>query len=297
MLFGRFELRLVSIMIAQPSDLPTFSGLKRHGPFGVVEDTVPVYLFQTQFGYEVMIAIQREYAALNDYMVSLSEIEIPVSNSPEQAWRDYLKNTPYDPSDLDGISDMADVQFDLYEMSIDLHATTRIFHAAACATLIYFLLIRSLKEIIKACSYRDVKASYEEFGIDVEPSEVKTGTPGAGLIPDIRDRYRAEVMRNFREYQRLGGNEFNQCLSMLKDRCGVDMTNAIKPNREFLDLLERMRTARNDFAHGKWDRIELVLSKFKAKDAFEKSSWLLKRIEKKLPKKRDSFFCVRVSRF
>lgn len=282
-------------MIGQPSELPTFSGLKRHGPFGVAEDTVPPYLFQTQFGYGALIAIQREYAALNDYVVSLSEIEIPVSNSPEQAWKYYLKNTPYDPSDVDAISDMADVQLDLYEMSIDLHATTRIFHAAACATLIYFLLIRSLKEVIKAYSYRDVKASYEEFGIDVEPGEVKTGTPGAGLMSNVEDRYRSEVMKNFREYQRQGGSEFQQCLSMLKDRCGVDMTNAIKPNRDFLDLLERMRTARNDFAHGNWDRIELVLSRFKAKDAFEHSSWLLKRIERKLPENCDRFFGVFVT--
>ena len=284
------------MIVAQPSDLPTFVGLKRHGPFGVAEDNVPSYLFQTQFGYEVLIAIQREYAALNDYVVALSEIEVPVSESPEQAWREYLENTPYDPADIDAISDRADAQFDFYEMSIDLHATTRIFHAAACATLIYFLLIRSLKEIIKAYSYIDVKESYEAFGIDAEPGRVATTTPGAEFMSNVEDRYHAAIMKNFREYQRLGGSEFQQCLSMLRDRCGVDMVNAIKPNRDFLALLERMRTARNDFAHGNWDRIERALSNFKAKDAFEHSAWLLKRIEKKLPETCDSFFALRVTR-
>lgn len=106
-------------------DLPTFVGLQRHGPFGVAEGSVPNYLFQTQFGNEVMIRIQREYAALNDYMVSLSEIEIPVSESPGQAWQNYLESTPYDPSDVDALSERADAQYEFYEMGIDIHATTR----------------------------------------------------------------------------------------------------------------------------------------------------------------------------
>lgn len=271
-------------------DLPTFVGLQRHGPFGVAEGSVPNYLFQTQFGDEVMIRIQREYAALNDYMVSLSEIEIPVSESPESAWQNHLASTAIDPEDIEGHIKLSNAQFDFYELSIDINTTTRVFHAAASATLIYFLLIRSLKEIIKAYSYIDVKESYEAFGIDVEPGQVAIGMPVSELMSSAEERYHAAVMKKFREYQRRGGSELQQCISMLKDRCGVDLTNAVKSNREFLGLAERMRTARNDFAHGNWDRIEMVLSNFEAKDAFAHSSWLLKRIEKKLPESCDSLF-------
>ena len=273
-------------------EMPTFSGLVKHGPYGVAEGNIPEYLFQTCSGYEALVDIQKEYAGLNDYLFFLSQIDVPAPESAEKVWAKRCAELGVEAGSLEH----HDLQFDCYELSTDLHAATQILHAAVGATLTYFIFIYSLKKIVRAYSYEDVKISYQRCGINAVPGPVQSKIANADSLAEARKIYSRLVTENFDYYRRRGGSEFQQCIALLKDRCYVDLLHSIKSNQEFLNLLELMRTARNDFAHGDWGRIEKMLSDFKVKEAFAQSAWFLRRLEAKLPANCDSFFTKKIVR-
>ena len=270
-------------------EVKTLDGLRRHGEYGVALGTVPGYLFQTKSGEPTFLEIQKEFAQLNDYLCSLRDLEewqdnhlrVDHGDSPIRDHALMYAQSIASDDDHDLSEQLAD--FFLQEMSFSLKDSIRILNAASGLLLIYFLLIRNLKTVVLSADVRSAKKALDVLGLDCSPREVQYLDADKERYAMRWQEYRRTIARADEYRQRRGESELKKYIRLLESNCGIEIASDVARNGEFQAQIEFVRKIRNDFSHGDWEKLESLLIRVSAKQAFYQIKWLLSKIEDRYP--------------
>lgn len=275
--------------MANSREVKTLDDLRRHGEYGVALGTVPGYLFQTKTGESPFLETQKEFAQLNDYLCGLRELEewhegrlkVGHGDGPirDNALRYAQSITSGEEHDIS--EQLAD--FFLQEMSFSLKESIKLLNAASGLLLIYFLLIRTLKTIVLSADFRSAQKTLDALGLDGSPRRIEYLDVDKERYAIRWQEYRRIISRAEEYRQRRGESELKKYIRLLESNCGIEIGSDIASNGEFQAQIDFVRRIRNDFSHGDWGKLESLLIRVSAKEAFYQIKWLLSKIEERYP--------------